>query len=92
MAIEPKPRERRRFFRVEVDIPATLFLLASDDMRRTCRIFNLSGSGCALLLPSLEPISEEATHQVRFELPNKSDALYFDCQLVRGTVTPEEDG
>ncbi len=92
MAIEHKTAQHRGFFREDVDIPATLFLLASDDMRRTVKIVNLSGSGCAVRINSLEPISLENTHQIRFELPNKSEALYFDCQLIRAVEVEAEGG
>ncbi|MHB8619968.1 MAG: PilZ domain-containing protein [Chloroflexota bacterium] len=88
MAVNRQSPDQRRYFRASVDLPATLFLSASDDMRRTCRIFNLSGSGLALRVASLEPISADATHEIRFELPNRSEALYFECQVVY--VTEDE--
>lgn len=75
-------RERRAYFRIPVDIAGTLFLQASDDMRRACRIFNLSGGGCGIFTGTLEPLPLEATHEIRFELPNRSEPLYFQCQIV----------
>ena len=75
-------RERRAYFRIQVDIPATLFLQASDDMRRACRLFSLGGGGCGIYVATLEPLPLEASHELRFELPNRSEALYFECQIV----------
>ncbi|MDE3077507.1 MAG: PilZ domain-containing protein [Chloroflexota bacterium] len=75
-------RERRQFFRMNVEVPATLFLRASDDLRRDCRIVNLSGGGCVVHLYSLEPIPDDVTHHIRFELPNRPLPLDFDCRLI----------
>ncbi|HUZ78598.1 MAG TPA: PilZ domain-containing protein [Chloroflexota bacterium] len=82
--------ERRRFYRAKVVIPATLFLEANEDMRRTCEIFDLSGSGCALRYRSMEPVPDIPTHHLRFELPNRSLPVDFDCELVGAKETPNE--
>jgi hypothetical protein len=92
MAMAPQVRERRKLVRIPVDIGATLFLQSSDDMRRTCRIFNLGGGGCGLYVASLEPFATEPTHQIRFELPNRSEALYLDCAIVDMSPDKEEKG
>src|SRR5579883_470665 len=85
-------RERRSWVRNQLDIPATLYLQSSDDLRRTVRMFNLGGGGCAVYLNSLEQVPIEATHQIRFELPSKSEALFFDCQVVHLETDKDEKG
>ncbi len=85
----PPERERRQYVRIRLDIPATLYLQSSDDLRRQCHMFSLGGGGCAVYMPSLEPLPLEATHQIRFELPNRTEALYFDCVMVH--VEPDKD-
>ncbi|HEX6511647.1 MAG TPA: PilZ domain-containing protein, partial [Chloroflexota bacterium] len=88
----PANRERRRWVRIRVDIPATLYLQSSDDLRRQCKMFSLAGGGCALYVPSLEPLPIEATHQLRFELPSRPEALFFDCQMVDVQTDRDEKG
>jgi hypothetical protein len=88
----PRERERRTYVRIQLDIPATLYLQSSDDLRRTVRMFSLSGGGCGVYVPSLENLPLEATHQIRFELPSRSDALFFDCQMVYVETDKEEKG
>ena len=78
--------------RIKLDIPATLYLQSSDDLRRTVRMFSLGGGGCGVYLPSLEELPLEATHQIRFELPSRSDALFFDCQMVKVETDEKEQG
>ena len=86
----PHERERRSYVRIQLDIPATLYLQSSDDMRRTVRMFSLGGGGCGIHLPSLEDLPLEATHQIRFELPSRSEALFFDCQMVKVETDDKE--
>jgi c-di-GMP-binding flagellar brake protein YcgR len=88
----PRQRERRAYVRIQLDIPATLYLQSSDDLRRTVRMFSLGGGGCAVYLPSLEELPLEATHQIRFELPSRTDALFFDCQMVHVETDKDEKG
>ncbi|MBV8087091.1 MAG: PilZ domain-containing protein [Chloroflexi bacterium] len=87
-----QPRERRRFPRTQVDIPATLFLHASDDMRRACRIQSLSGGGVGIYVATLEPLPVDASHEIRFELPNRSEALFFECAIVDAYEDKEGKG
>lgn len=75
---------------MNVDVPGKLFLRASDDLRRDCRIVNLSGGGCAVRLYSLEPIPDDVDHHIRFELPNRPMPLDFDCRLI-GVDEAEEE-
>ncbi|MFI5269861.1 MAG: hypothetical protein ACHQ7M_20985, partial [Chloroflexota bacterium] len=56
----PRERERRAYVRIQLDIPATLYLQSSDDLRRTVRMFSLSGGGCGIYRPSLEALALEA--------------------------------
>ncbi|HUZ78483.1 MAG TPA: PilZ domain-containing protein [Chloroflexota bacterium] len=74
--------EKRRFFRTNCDLPATLFLQSEDFMKRPVTIFNLSGSGCAVRFQSTELIAGDETHQLSFELPNRPQPMEFDCALV----------
>jgi hypothetical protein len=53
---------------------------------------SLGGGGCAVYMPSMEPLPLEATHQIRFELPSRADALFFDCQMVNVRPDREEKG
>jgi hypothetical protein len=85
-------RERRAYFRIQLDVPATLYLQSSDDLRRQCRMFSLGGGGCGVYVPTLEPLPVEATHQIRFELPSRADALFFDCQMVYVETDRDEKG
>ena len=52
-------------------------------------MFSLGGGGCGVYIPSMEPLPLEATHQIRFELPNRNEALFFDCVMVK--VEPDKD-
>jgi hypothetical protein len=88
----PRSRERRAYVRIRLDIPATLYLQSSDDLRRTVRMFSLGGGGCGIYLASLEELTLEATHQIRFELPSRSDALFLDCQMVQVETDKDEQG
>src|SRR5579862_9797063 len=92
MSIGSFPRERRKYYRANVDIAATLYLQQSDDMRRTGRLISLGGGGCALYIATLEPLPLEATHEIRFELPSRADALYFDCLIVNVALDKDEKG
>ncbi len=92
MAMKAPLRERRRYFRAQVDIPATLYLQASDDMRRTCRVFSLGGGGVGIYIATLEELPLAATHEIRFELPSRPDALFFECQIVQVVPDKEEKG
>src|SRR5438067_7615894 len=83
------PPERRQSVRTTLDIPGTFFLQQSDDMRRTCRVLSVGGGGCAIYLATLEALPLEATHEIRFELPSRTEALYFDCVIVN--VSPDKD-
>lgn len=86
------PRERRAWVRIKLDIPALLYLQSSDDLRRTVRMFSLGGGGCGVYMSSLEEVPIEATHQIRFELPSKNEALFFDCQIVAMETDKDEKG
>ncbi len=88
----PQARERRGWVRIQIDIPATVYLQSSDDMRRTVRMFSLGGGGCGVYLSSLEQLPLEATHQIRFELPSRPEALFFDCQIVAVETDKNEEG
>lgn len=88
----PRERERRQYVRIQLDIPATLYLQSSDDLRRTVRMFSLGGGGCGVYIPSLEELPLEATHQIRFELPSRPEALFFDCQMVFVETDKDEKG
>jgi acyl-CoA hydrolase len=87
-----QPRERRHFPRIQVDIPGILFLNASDDMRRACRVVSLGAGGAAVYVATLEPLPLEATHELRFELPNRSEALFFECAIVDRAEDKEGKG
>jgi PilZ domain len=89
MSIGAFSRERRQFPRTTLDIPGTLFLQQSDDMRRTCRVLSVGGGGCAIYLATLEELPLQATHEIRFELPSRNEALFFDCVIVN--IAPDKD-
>ena len=88
----PADRERRHYVRTRMDIPTTVYLQSSDDLRRQCRMFSLGGGGCAVYMPSMEQLPLDATHQIRFELPNRPEALFFDCQMVQVEADKDEKG
>lgn len=92
MSIGAFPRERRTFPRITLDVPGTLFLQQSDDMRRTCRVLSLGGGGCGIYLATLEQLPLEATQQIRFELPSRNEALFFDCLIVNVALDKDEKG
>ena len=92
MSIGAVPRERRQYVRITLDIAGTFFLQQSDDMRRTCRVVSLGGGGCAIYIATLEQLPLEATHEIRFELPNRSEALFFDCVIVNLSLDKDEKG
>lgn len=56
------------------------------------RIFSLGGGGCGIYIPSLEELPIEATHQIRFELPSRPEALFFDCQMVDVESDKDDQG
>ena len=74
--------ERRGFYRDRVDVPGTLYLNATDELRRPCRIVNLGGGGCEIELQMTQPVAVDSFHELRFSLPNRPGALVFDCELV----------
>jgi CheY-like chemotaxis protein len=70
-------RERRRYFRCPIEVPA--YLQSQEASEITCQVINISEGGMALAkVPKIKPGSKVI---VRFELPHQEPEFVFDSEV-----------
>jgi PilZ domain len=71
-------RERRRYFRCPVAIPA--FVRAREPEDILCRTVNISEGGIAINAPA--PLDSDSAALVRFSLPDRASQLFAETKVV----------
>jgi len=71
-------RERRRYFRCPVAIPAIVRARQPDDI--LCQTVNISEGGIAVNAPA--PVDSDGTALVRFSLPDRASQLFAETKVV----------
>jgi CheY-like chemotaxis protein len=71
-------RERRRYFRCPVEIPALVRAQQPEDI--LCRTVNISEGGIALKIPA--SLDQDSSALVRFSLPGRSNQLFAETTVV----------
>jgi len=71
-------RERRRYFRCPVAIPAFVRARQPEDI--VCRTVNISEGGIAVNTPS--PLDSDGPALVRFSLPDRANQLFAETKVV----------
>jgi|HubBroStandDraft_4_1064222.scaffolds.fasta_scaffold269616_1 hypothetical protein len=71
-------RERRRYFRCPIAIPAFVKVREPDDM--LCQTVNISEGGLAINAPA--PLDSDFDALVRFTLPDRADQLFAETKVV----------
>jgi ActR/RegA family two-component response regulator len=71
-------RERRRYFRLPVEIPVTMLLESGGNIKVTA--FDLSEGGMAILAP--KPLPDSAISQIQFTLPDTAHLFQLKVQVA----------